>query len=125
MKNKFNAKPCVIDGIPFPSTAEGDCYLMLKLLVQAGEYRDLQCHVLTKFPIAGLTHKTDFKVWDVKRDEPLWIEYKGMEDQRWRDIKKIWRHCGPGRLKVYKGYGLRMQLVEEIIPKDHMEARLP
>jgi hypothetical protein len=117
MKNKFNAERSEADGRSFHSKGERDCYLMLKLMVQAGEYRDIECQVSTQFPIAGLTHKTDFKVWDIKRNEPLWIEYKGFEDQRWRDIKKIWKHCGPGRLKVYKGYGLRMVLIEEIIPK--------
>lgn len=119
MHNKYNVAPKeerMSDGRSFHSKGERDLYEMLKLLVNEGTYRDLECQVLTKFPIKDLTHRTDFKVWDVKRNAPLWIEYKGFEDQRWRDIKKIWRFCGPGRLKVYKGYGLRMNLIEEIIP---------
>lgn len=106
------------DGRSFASKGERDCYEMLKLLVKSGEYRDLECQVKTEL-LPKLTHCTDFKVWDLKRDEPVWIEYKGFIDQRWRDIKKIWKHCGPGRLKVYNGYGLRMKLIEEIIPNEN------
>lgn len=118
MKNKFNVAPKeqrMSDGRAFASKGERDCYEMLKLMERAGDIRDLECQVTTEL-IPKLTHKTDFKCFDLKRNEPLWIEYKGFEDQRWRDIKKLWKHCGPGRLKVYKGYGLRMILVEEIIP---------
>lgn len=103
------------DGRSFASKGERDCYEMLKLLVKDGVYRELECQVTTPLT-AGITHKTDFKCWDVKRDEPLWVEYKGFVDQRWRDIQKLWKYYGPGRLKVYGGYGLRMKLLEEIIP---------
>lgn len=117
MSNKYGAERAEsYDGRSFHSKGERDCYQMLKLLVQAGEYRDLECQVSTEL-LPGLKHRTDFKVWDLKREEPLWIEYKGMNDQRWRDIKKIWAVHGPGRLKVYTGYGLRMRLIDEIVPR--------
>lgn len=93
---------------------------MLLLMEKAGEINSIECQVTTPLA-AGITHKTDFKCWDIKRKEPLWIEYKGFVDQRWRDIKKLWKHFGPGRLKVYSGYGLRMKLLEEIIPKGEIK----
>lgn len=114
-KNKYNAvRSESHDGRSFHSKGERDCYQMLLLMEKAGEIRDIECQVTTEL-LPMLTHKTDFKVWCLKRDEPLWVEYKGMDDQRFRDIKKIWKHCGPGRLRIYKGYGLRMTY-KEIIP---------
>lgn len=88
---------------------------MLVAREKAGELRDIECQVTTRLT-AGITHKTDFKCWDIKSDEPLWVEYKGFVDQRWRDIQKLWKYYGPGKLKVYGGYGYRMKLIEEIIP---------
>lgn len=91
---------------------------MLKLLEKAGEIDTIECQVTSPLT-AGISHKTDFKVFDLKLGEPVWIEYKGFVDQRWRDIKKLWMIYGPGRLKIYQGYGLRMTCIEEIIPKGY------
>lgn len=116
--NKYGAvRSEASDGRSFHSKGERDCYEYLKALEKEGELRDIECQVTTKLT-AGLTHKTDFKCWDNKKDEPLWVEYKGFVDQRWRDIKKLWKFYGPGRLKVYGGYGNRIKLLEEIIPLD-------
>ena len=102
-------------GRSFASKGERDCYAMLKLREKAGEIDSIECQVTTQLT-AGLTHKTDFKYWDLKRGETIWCEYKGFVDQRWRDIKKLWKFYGPGPLRVYCGYGLRMRLLDEIIP---------
>lgn len=116
MKNKYHAiRSQSYDGRSFHSKGERDCYEMLVLREKAGEIRELECQVTTRLT-AGITHKTDFKCWDNLKDEPLWVEYKGFVDQRWRDIQKLWRFYGPGRLKVYAGYGIRMKLIDEIIP---------
>jgi len=99
----------------FTSKGEHDCYQMLKLREKAGEITDIECQVTSELT-AGITHKTDFKVWDRTIHEFVFIEFKGFEDHRWLLIKKLWKVYGPGRLQIYKGKGLRMILVEEIIP---------
>lgn len=114
--NKFNAVRVHHAGRSFHSKGERDCYEYLKMLERNGEIEQIECQVTTPLT-AGITHKTDFKCFDLRRNEPLWVEYKGMSDQRWRDIKKLWRFYGPGRLRIYAGYGMRMKLVEEIIPE--------
>jgi hypothetical protein len=116
MRNKYGAVSVQFAGRSFHSKGERDCYQMLLLMEKAGEIDSIECQVSTPLT-AGITHKTDFKVWDLKLGETVWIEYKGFIDQRWRDIKKLWSVYGPGRLKVYGGYGLRMKLLDEIIPK--------
>jgi len=116
MRNKYNAvRSRSSDGRSFHSKGERDCYEMLKHMEKEGAIWDLECQVTTKLT-AGITHKTDFKCWDIKRNEPLWIEYKGFEDQRWRLIKKLWKFYGPGRLEIWAGYEWKMRLIETIIP---------
>jgi hypothetical protein len=103
-------------GRSFASKGERDCFEMLKLLERAGKIDTIECQVTTPLT-GGINHKTDFRYWDLKESEHVWVEYKGFIDQRWRDIKKLWRLFGPGRLKVYGGYGLKMKLMDEIIPE--------
>lgn len=114
--NKYNAVRSEYAGRSFASQGERDCFLLLKLYERAGEIKDIECQVNTPL-IAGITHRTDFKYYDIKRDCPIWAEYKGFEDQRWRDIRKLWKHSGPGILRVYKGSGTRISCSEEIIPE--------
>jgi hypothetical protein len=116
MNNKYNAvRSESPDGRSFHSKGERDCYEYLRLLERAGEIDSIESQVTTHLT-AGITHKTDFKYWDNKLGETVWAEFKGMEDQRWRDIRKLWKCYGPGRLKVYKGRGTRIYCYEEIIP---------
>lgn len=121
--NKYNAQRMHYAGRSFASKGERDCFCMLQLMERAGEIDSIECQV-TSHLTAGITHKTDFKYWDLKRGETVWAEYKGMEDARWRIIRKLWHMHGPGRLRIYKGYGLRVTCTEEIIPdkvKDALE----
>lgn len=43
-RNKFNAKPCVIDGVRFASQREGKRYVALRQLERRGEISMLRCH---------------------------------------------------------------------------------
>lgn len=116
MNNKYGAiRSRTSDGRMVASKGERDCYEYLKLLARSGEIDSLECQVSTPLA-AGIKHKTDFKYWNLKKGETEWAEYKGFEDQRWRDIKKLWKHFGPGRLIVYGGYGTRIRIIETIIP---------
>jgi hypothetical protein len=58
--NKYHAQPVVIDGHRFPSTAEGDYYCKLKLLMQAGEVAWFA--VQPRFIIEGGEYVADFIV---------------------------------------------------------------
>lgn len=102
-------------GRSFASKGERDCYEYFKLLERAGELDSIECQVTSQLT-AGITHRTDFKYFDLKLGESIWAEYKGLEDQRWRDIKKLWKFYGPGRLRIYGGYGTRIRVTDEIIP---------
>lgn len=116
MKNKFNAIRVSYSDRSFASKGERDCYQMFELMERAGEIDSIKCQVTTTL-LPGLTHRTDFSYRDIQSNKTIWAEFKGFEDQRWRDIKKIWRFHGPGTLKVYKGSGLRICCVETIYPE--------
>ena len=63
MPNKYNARKVTIDGIKFDSKAEARRYGELKLLVQAGEITDLECHPRFRL-LDGVT-------WNGKRYRPV------------------------------------------------------
>ena len=62
-KNKYNAKPVVIDGFRFDSTREGKYYQKLKLAKASGELIDFYRQVPFKLP-GDITYRLDFlEVW--------------------------------------------------------------
>ncbi len=113
--NKYKAIRCELDGFSFPSQGERDCYQMLKFMQQAGEISKIELQVKSPL-VAGISHRTDFRVFDKKLAESVYIEFKGHEDQHWKDIKKLWHVFGPGILRIYKGQGMRISMIEEILP---------
>ncbi len=114
--NKFGAKRASLDGRSFASQGERDCYSLLKLQEKAGEITLVSCQETVYLTLARIAYIADFRIRDLKTQEDIWIEYKGFETPEWRLKKRLWKFYGPGKLRVYKGSGLRMIVVEEIIP---------
>lgn len=116
--NKFSAKKCQDDsGRRFDSQGERDCFFYLRLLEKAGEIEIIQQQAQTYLTDAEIGYRADFLVRDLKICEDVWVEYKGFEQPEWLLKKKLWKYYGPGRLRIYKGRGLRIFLAEEIIPR--------
>ena len=62
-KFKYNNKPCVVDGIRFPSQLEAKRYSELKLLERTGEINGLRLQVCFDLAINGVhitTYRADF-----------------------------------------------------------------
>ena len=114
---RWRAVKCEFNGIRFDSQGERDCYQYLNLLQGEGKIRDLQVHSTTIL-LPGITHKTDFKFYDVTLRCMGWAEFKGIETDRWRIIKKLWALFGPGPLKIYKQHRNSKTIIqtEEILP---------
>lgn len=91
---------------------------MLRMLEIAGELKDLKCQV-TLTLIGSFRYRADFEAFDLKTNETVWYDYKGFDTQRWRDVKKIWRVAGPGKLRVMKGRGLHVFCAETITPDSY------
>ncbi len=72
-QNKYRAKKVEIDGFKFDSKREGQRYQELKLLLRAGEIKDLQVHPRFALEVNG--HKVcdyiaDFAYFPVKGNGP-------------------------------------------------------
>lgn len=115
-KPKYGNKRVEHAGRSFDSKGEKGCYDLLLLLEKAGEIRDIEQQVSIDL-IAGIKYRADFRFWDILLGEKVLGEYKGMETEVWRLKRKLYTVFGPHRLRVFKGYGLKISVVEEIIPE--------
>jgi hypothetical protein len=111
---------------PHPSRLEMRVCLLILAKEQHGEVRLLQWQDHVYLTDGRLHCIPDFKVEDMKTGEVFWIEAKGMETNRFRDIVRLWRHYGPGKLEIYKA-NRRGQpcLVKTIIPEPQLKLGAP
>ena len=88
--HKYSAKPCVVDGIWFPSLKQGRRYRELKLAERAGVISDLQLEVFFPLVVCGkliCRYRADFVYFeDGKR---VIEDSKGMLTDVFRLKKKL------------------------------------
>lgn len=116
--NKYHAKktkPIWSDRC-FDSAGEAERAGQLRLLVMAGEIADLQMQKSVHV-CAGVCWNVDFMYREVETGE-VWIEeFKGVEDNRYRVIKKLWAVYGEHPLKITKKVSGKIKVVETIYPE--------
>ncbi len=115
-RHKFGAKRTSVDGETFPSRLEANLYTHLKIQQVGGYITDLKRHGTVMLSDAKVSYKPDFQAFHVEHSEQVYYEAKGMETDRWRLVKKLWKYYGPGRLFVYKANWKGVYVDEEIIP---------
>lgn len=116
-RGKYSAVRTERGGYSFASKGEASCFTMLKLLERAGELSNIQVQDHVYLTEAGILYVADFKVFDVKLQRDVWIEFKGAETATWRIKRRLWQKYGPGILRVYKRTGRKdapIYLHEEI-----------
>lgn len=105
--NKHHAQATEYRGRTYDSKAEARYAMDLDLAVQAGIVRWWIPQPIVQ--LDALTYKPDFLV--MPRNVPAYfVDVKGFETQRWKDIKKLWRAHGPDELRVIR----RGKLIEVI-----------
>ena len=114
--NKYKSVKVDLDGYSFASKLEAALYHFLKLLVRAGEYKDLRCQVQVRLP-GKVIYKPDFSAVNTTTKEVEYFEAKGFETATWRIKRKLWISNGPGKLHVYMGSHSNIKLKETISPK--------
>ena len=112
---KYKNKKTSRGGRSFASKGEAGLYDYLFIKEKAREIFNLKCQVQVYLTEANILYKPDFSY--ESDGQVIYCEYKGFETAIWRIKRRLWEHYGPGKLEVYKGLGLRMFLVETIIPK--------
>jgi len=98
----------------FASKLESAVHDILKLKEHGGEIFEVVCQSPVELTDANIRYKADFRYTDKKTGEYVWVEAKGAEGDRWRLIKKLWPHYGPGRLEVWRGTYRYPKLIEVI-----------
>ena len=111
--NKYGARKTTIDGISFASKLEADVYCHLLLLKKSNVIANIELQPTILLTAAKISYKADFRV---RWGNEVWIEAKGIETDRWRLIKRLWKYYGPGMLQVYKANKRGVYLDEEIVP---------
>lgn len=103
-----------------PSKLENSIDGMIRLYEKAGEWRLDQAQYNQIFYVNGIkiiSYRLDFKLTDLKTNEPFGIEGKGDQSTYdWMVKRNLWRALGPFKLLVYSGHHSSPQLVETIIP---------
>jgi hypothetical protein len=114
--HKYNAQKTVFNGETFPSKLEASVYAHLFFLQSNGKIKDLSRKASTKLTEAEVSYKADMKYFCLRREKEIWVEAKGMETERWRLIKKLWKKYGLAPLEIYKGNSRGIYLAETITP---------
>lgn len=123
--SKYGNIAATAHGISFSSQAERDCYEILLLMEKAGEIKDIQVQDHVYLTEARICSIPDFKYFNLKTNEHEWAEFKGYETDVWRIKRRLWKHYGPGVLKVYKKKYRGIYLDETIIPQTQIKLPIP
>lgn len=115
-RGKYGAKKVESYGMSFASKGERSTYEYLKYLELAGEIKVIQAQDHVYLSAARILYIPDFKIFDVKLNKEVWIEFKGVETPVWRIKRRLWIHYGPGLLRVYKKTGRSLSMTEELVP---------
>lgn len=99
MKNKYNAKKTVVDGITFDSGMEARYYSQLKLREKAGEISQLELQPVFKLDIEGRNHPhrivncgkaiMDFRYFDEAARKRITVDVKGLDTSTSRLKRKL------------------------------------
>jgi len=90
--SKFKNIRTVIDGISFPSKAEGAYYCMLKLRERAGEVSNVEMqkpYALTVNGFLVCTYRADFVFDDLHEKRHRCVDVKGMQTPEFKIKKKL------------------------------------
>jgi hypothetical protein len=115
-KNKYGAKRTTIAGQSFPSRVEAAVFQLYALRERASEISDLTRYSTVFLSDARISYKPDWSYIDLGTGLRNYVEVKGVETERFRLIKKLWRAYGPGPLEIWKGSWQKPYLSEVIIP---------
>lgn len=112
--HKYGATRSSFDGYSFASNLERVVYMLLKAMEQSGEIviEKVQDRVLLSD--AEIDYRPDFRIFDKRLGEQVWVEAKGFETSDWRIKRKLWMAYGPGLLRIYKGAGMNVKIHEEL-----------
>lgn len=118
---KYNNQHVEFAGIKFPSKLEANDYRTLLGREKLKEIKDIRCQHSIYLSAAQIEYRVDFSYIVCATGEREFFESKGLELDVFKLKKRLWKHYGPGRLRIHYGKGK----YDEVIPDDqHMACRL-
>jgi predicted nuclease of restriction endonuclease-like RecB superfamily len=111
---KFGNKKTNVAGHWFDSKLEASFYQELLLREKAQEISDIKSQVAVYLTDAKILYKVDFTYQE--SGKTIYAEVKGFRTAVWAIKKRLWKHYGPGELRIFEGSVGRLRLVETIIP---------
>lgn len=115
--SKFNATKVKSYGYSFDSKLESALYDQLLLMQKNKEISDIRVKPNIHLTNANILMIPDFCAVDTLTGETVYYESKGMQTPTWRIKRRLYKHYGPGVLKVYGGHYSNLILIEQITPK--------
>ena len=112
-KNKVN-KYGAVRSNGFASKLENAVFLILQQMEKDGEIKDLRCQHPVELTLSKIRTKVDFSYTGCIDGRQYFVEAKGIETERWKIIKKLWKFYGSATLIIYKG-NFRYPKIDEII----------
>lgn len=129
--NKYNAvrSKSLVTKRWYDSGAERDFADVLQAREADGLIAEIVAQpVIELGPEGEIKYKPDFQYWEQKRLYPasggygktrqVWVDVKGVETERFRIIKRLWKYNGPGPLEIVKrkGKGKPFLVTQTIMP---------
>lgn len=99
------------------SLLEKAVYRILLEREKAREIKDVQRHRVVYLTEAMIPWNIDFSFTVRKSKELFYCEAKGLESDRYRLVKNLYRYYGQAPLEVWRGDYSKPFLYETIIPK--------
>lgn len=113
---KYNAKPTEYNGVRYASKAEAQYAQVLDILLRSGQIIDWIGQPKVRLGAPDMTYRPDFLVIP-KGERPYFVDVKGHETQRFRDIKKLWRCYARLQLRVVR----KGTVIEYVVPNGGKE----
>ncbi len=121
-RNKYNVAPKwqrTFEGIVYDSKAECDRARELRILLKAGEIRQIVEQKRFELGVPENVYIADFMVTD--REGRVWVEdVKGKETAKFKHDKRLWRSYGPCPLVILTRRGRSWS--KEVIEPDNRES---
>lgn len=114
-RSKYGARRTTLGSRTYDSVGEAYRAGQLAILQRAGEISDLQHQVTFRLTAAEITYRADFTYQE--RGRMVAEDFKGVETERFRIIKKLWASYGPCLLRITKRRGAKVVTVQEIMPQ--------
>lgn len=101
-------------GHRFENRVEADRAKMLWEMNDRGEIGGLMFHPRLFLSPANIRYTPEFYYTEISTGRRIYEDFKAKRDPRFKDIVKLWRHYGPGVLRVTEFRHNHFRVIKEV-----------